>query len=205
MSRHEANIHRADAPIAGSPTHRSPARRPRLVNAGVVNAGIVAACAMAACALHACAGCYSFRTGSAPAHLHTIGIEPSDDVSGFGRGTIRQDLTDLLVRRFRDDNTLRVVDASGADSRLEATITTIRTNERLNLSGTEYETVRGVYIEVRATFFDNVKKREVFKDRTVQGRSQYLVDQGLAGENKAIHDALEKLTEELLNAAVADW
>ncbi|MBS1913022.1 MAG: hypothetical protein JST22_13630 [Bacteroidetes bacterium] len=151
------------------------------------------------------AGCYSFRTGSAPAHLKTIGIPPADDASGFGRGTIRQDLTDLLTRRFRDDGSLRVSDPATADSRLEVTITSIRTNERLSVSNASFETVRGVTIETKVTFYDNVKKRAIFKDRPSTGRSQYLVDQGPDGETRAIREALSNLGDDLINATVADW
>lgn len=156
-------------------------------------------------AVFAFAGCYSFRTGSAPAHLKTIGIPPADDASGFGRGTVRQDLTDLLTKRFRDDGSLRVADPTTADSRLEVTITAIRTNERLSVSSASFETVRGVTIETKVTFFDNVKKRAIFKDRPSSGRSQYLVDQGPDGETRAIREALANLGDDLINATVADW
>lgn len=151
------------------------------------------------------AGCYSFRTGSAPTHLRTIGIAPVDDNSGFGRGTISQELTNLLVKRFRDDNSLRVTDPATADSRVEVVLTVVRTNERLNVSATEFETVRGVTIEARALFYDNVKKRAIFKDRPAVGRAQYPVAQGATGEARAITEALENLSEEVLNATVADW
>ncbi len=149
-------------------------------------------------------GCYSFRGGSAPANLRTIFIPSAEDISGFGRGTVRQQFTELLIRRFRDDNTLRIADPSNSDSRLDVTITGIRT-ERLNLSGNELETVRGVVIDVRATFNDNLKRRPLYKDRAFTGRSQYNINRGTAGENEAVNDALEKVSEAILLATVADW
>ncbi len=161
--------------------------------------------AMVACAVFLVNGCYSFRTGSAPAHLKTIGIAPVDDLSGFGRGSLRQELTDVVLRRFRDDNSLGVVDPTSADSRLEVAITTVRANERLGVSSAEYETVRGVLVEVRATFYDNVKKKAIFKDRQIQARSQYRVAEGPAGENTALRQAFDRLADELINATVADW
>jgi len=154
--------------------------------------------------LSGCAGCYSFRGGSAPAHLKTIAIPPVDDISGFGRGTVREELYNILVRKFRDDNSLRVADLSEADSRLEVTITSIRT-ERLNLSGNELETVRGIVVDTRATFTDNVRHRPVFQDRSFSGRAQYNINQGTAGENQAIIDALGTLSDAVLLATVADW
>lgn len=149
-------------------------------------------------------GCYTFRSGSVPGHLRTIAIPPVEDVSGFGRGNVREDLFNTLTRRFRDDNSLRLVDPSSADSRLDVTITGIRT-ERLNLSGNELETVRGVVIDARATFNDNVQRRSMFKDRTFTGRSQYNISQGTAGENQAILDALDDVSEAILVATVEDW
>lgn len=149
-------------------------------------------------------GCYTFRSGSVPVHLHTIAIPPVEDVSGFGRGNVREDLFNTLTRNFRDDNSLRLVDPSSADSRLDVTITGIRT-ERLNLSGNELETVRGVVIDARATYNDNVQRRGIFKDRTFTGRAQYNIAQGTAGENQAILDALEDVSEAILAATVEDW
>lgn len=149
-------------------------------------------------------GCYTFRSGSVPAHLKTIAIPPVEDVSGFGRGNVREDFFITLTRRFRDDNSLRLVDPSSADSRLDVTITGIRT-ERLNLSGNELETVRGVVIDARATFNDNVQRRSMFKDRTFTGRAQYNISEGTAGENQAILDALDDLSEAILVATVEDW
>ncbi len=155
----------------------------------------------------ASAGCYSFRGGSAPAGLSTIYIPQTEDQSGFGRATVRENMTQTLVRKFRDDNTLRVIDGSGSDpdSRLEVTITAIRNNERRNVSGAELETVRGVLIQARVTFFDNIKRRPVFSDRSFQGDAQYSISTGPEGENRAFNDALDKLTTEILLATVADW
>jgi hypothetical protein len=167
--------------------------------------GVARRCVLClACLLVACAGCYSFRGGSPPAGVRTVTIPPSDDVSGFGRGTIRQDLTQLLTRKFRDDNSLRVVDASSADSRLETSIAGIR-SERRNVSGNELETTRDITIDVKVTFDDNIKHRPIFKDRIFTGRSQFDIGQGAAGEDRAIRDALDQVTDEILLATVANW
>jgi hypothetical protein len=150
-------------------------------------------------------GCYSFRGGSAPAHLSSVIIPQVEDVSGSGRATMRQDLTQILVRKFREDNSLRVVDDPAADSRLEVTLTVVRDAERLAVSGgQELETVRGVTLEARAVFRDNVRRRAVF-ERAFSARSQYNVDQGAAGEADAIAKALDNLSTDILLATVAQW
>ncbi len=149
--------------------------------------------------------CYSFKGGSAPAHLQTIVIPQVEDVSGFGRSTIRQDMTVELIQKFRDDNSLRVLDISETDSRLDVTITAIRNNERLAVSASERETVRGVIIQARVTFYDNIKRRPIYRDKTFQGTSSYNISQGVAGENEAILVALDELTTNILLETVANW
>jgi len=153
----------------------------------------------------ALSGCYSLRGGSVPPHLATVAIPEVGDVSGYGDGAVRQDLTAQLIRRFREDNSLQVVDQAGADCRLEVSIATLRDDIRLGVTGQEYETDRGVIIEARATFTDNVKRRQVYRDRQFVGRSQYSIASGVDGKRIAIRDAITKLTDEILLATVADW
>jgi hypothetical protein len=155
--------------------------------------------------LAALAGCYSFKGGSTPPHLNTVNIPAVEDVSGFFKATVREDLSRELVRRFRDDNSLRVIDDPNADSRLDVTITSIRNNERRNIGTNELETVRGVVVVAKASFIDNVKKREIFHDHTFQGDAQYDISRGDAGENEAIRKAIDILTEKILNETVAGW
>ena len=150
-------------------------------------------------------GCYSFRGGSAPAHLKTILIPPVEDNSGFGRSTIRIDLTNELIDRFRGDNSLRVIDDSEADSRLDVQISTIRNDIRLAVSSADRETVRGVVIESRVTFYDNVRSRAIYQGRLFRGESSYDISEGQGGEDDAMSEAIENLTNEILLATVADW
>lgn len=151
-------------------------------------------------------GCYSFRGGSVPPHLNSITIPEVEDASGYGDGTVRQDLTTLLVARFRQDNSLSVIDQSSADSRLAVTISTLRDDVPLGVAGTtEFETDRALVIEARVTFTDNVKRRAVYSARQFVGRSQYTIASGLAGKKNAMREALVTLTDDILLATVADW
>jgi len=151
------------------------------------------------------AGCYSFRGGAPPANLKTVRIPTVEDASGFGRATVRDDMTRELVRKFREDNSLRVIDAADADSQIEVTITSIRNDERRNISTGELETVRGVTVGAQVTFVDNLKRTEVFANRAFSGDAQYRIDEGAAGEERAIRTAVDKITSEILLSAVADW
>jgi len=160
---------------------------------------------LALCVLSSCSSFYSCRGGSVPPHLSTIAIPVAEDLSGSGIGTLRQDLTNLLVRRFREDNSLRPADPSSADSRLDVTISAVRRDVRLAVSTGELESVREVVVDARVTFHDNVKKRDIFTDRTFTGRSQYQISGGVAAQNAAFNDALVKLTDQVLVSVVADW
>lgn len=152
-----------------------------------------------------CAGCYSTRQGTSLPHLKTVYIQQVEDASGSGRATVRQDLMQRLVQRFRDDNTLRIVDANGADSRIDVTIVTINDKERLNISSAELETTRRVTIEARATFTDNVKRKPVYSERIFRGEGQFNVNAGESGVNDAIRVAIDKITDDILLESVAQW
>lgn len=165
--------------------------------------GRILTAALAAAVLFA--GCYTFRQGSALPHLKTVVIPTVNDNSGFGRSTIRFDMTTLLIDRFRSDNTMQVIDDPEADSRLEVSIVSIRTDLRRAVSSDERETVRGVAVEARTTFFDNVKNTAVYENRSFRGESSYDLSEGSSGEERAIDEALDALTNEILLATVADW
>ena len=164
-------------------------------------AGVIALCAMV---VATATGCYSFRGGSAPAHLETIVIPEVVDNSGSGRGEIRFDLTNELVRRFREDGSLRVIDDQEADSRLEVTISVVQLNRR-GANSLDRETTRGVRVEARATFYDNVRDRAIYERKLYAGESTYDVSEGIDGENGAIDEAIELLTNQVLLGTVAEW
>ncbi len=150
-------------------------------------------------------GCYSFRGGSSPAHLESIVIPEVVDNSGSGRGELRFDLTNELVDRFREDGSLRVIDDQEADSRLEVTISVVRTDLRRGASQEDRETTRGVKIEVRATFYDNVRDRAIYERKLYAGESSYDISEGIDGEDAAIDEAVELLTTQVLLGTVAEW
>ena len=129
--------------------------------------------------------CYSFKGGAAPAHLRNIEVATTEDISGFSRPSVRQDFTQTLITAFRDDNSLKLTNSSTPDSRIETT--------------------RLVVMEVRATFVDNVKKKNIFKEKFFTANSQYLISSGVTGENEAIKKVINKITNDILLECVAAW
>jgi hypothetical protein len=150
-------------------------------------------------------GCsfYGFKFGSPPPHISSIYIPTVEDNSGYGRGTVRQELTEELINKFRDDNSLQVRSTREADSQLDVVITSIR-SVRSNLSGESFESVRDVIIDVRATWVDNVKGGSIY-EQSFSGRGKYNLNQGAQGEQDAIEVALGDLTTQILDASVSMW
>lgn len=110
-----------------------------------------------------------------------------------------------MIAAFRDDNSLKISNSSSPDSKLETVITVIRANERLAVSSREYETTRLVTMEVRATFIDNIKKKNVFKDKAFYSSVQYPVSSGSNGETEALKQNMKKISNDILLEIVSAW
>ena len=91
-------------------------------------------------------GCYSFTGGSIPDHLKTISLSSVQDNSGFGNPRFRDVLTRRLLDKFRNDNTLVLVDANG-DAQLQSTIVRIE-DVVVSVSTGEVERERRITVSV---------------------------------------------------------
>ncbi len=149
------------------------------------------------------AGCYSFTGASIPSHLKTIGIPLAGDNSGFGRSEIRQSLTDALVEKFTREGSLRVRDRSQADAVLETTISRISDEPVTVIAGDQLVNKR-VTMVVEVSYRDVVKSK-VMWERSFQQYSDYPIAESLAGFNKALADVLQKISEDILLAAISNW
>src|SRR5574341_226145 len=88
-------------------------------------------------------GCtYSFKGGSVPTHLKTIAIPIAEDQSGYGDPSLREQLTNQLVQRFINDNTLEMADRGTADAALEGVITEVRDAPSVVQAGEQVTTRR---------------------------------------------------------------
>ena len=79
-------------------------------------------------------GCfsYSFTGASVPKHLKSIAIPISEDRSGSGQPGLSEMLTNSLIQKFIDDNTLQVTDKSKANAILNCSIISL-SDEKLLL------------------------------------------------------------------------
>jgi hypothetical protein len=147
-------------------------------------------------------GCYSFTGGSVPPHLKTIAIATVADRSSFGQPIWREVMTQLLVERFRNDNTLQLVDRDG-DAELRAAITSI-SEEPVTLRAGEVERERKLRVSLDVEYYDAVKGRSIFR-RTFTSEQFFPTAQAATARDQAIRTALEQIAADILLAVVSDW
>jgi len=146
-------------------------------------------------------GCYSFRGGSVPDHLKTVSISSVVDQSGFGDATFRDFATETLVRRFRSDNALQVVDDDG-DARIIPVIVRIQDRSQ-NVQG-DLEGQRRLVVVVEVEYVDAVKNRTVWR-RTFENFDVYDALNAATDRPRAAREALQRIVDDILLAVVSDW
>jgi len=158
---------------------------------------IAASCVLAA-------GCsYSFTGSSVPPHLRTIGIPLFDDQSGSGEPGLREKLTNKLIEKFVQDNSLAVSDKSHSDSMLEGVIVTVRDEPSVVTQG-ESVTKRRVTVSLKATFQDMKLKKKVW-EKQFSNWGDYEISGGPTARQSGIDAALDKLTEDMVLETVSGW
>ena len=149
------------------------------------------------------AGCtYSFKGGSVPANLKTIAIPIVEDQSGYGDPTLRDTFTQKLVERFVNDNSLQMTDRNTADSILEGVVVDVR--DTPELQGSEQVTLRRITVTVRMVFQD-MKLRKKIWEKNFSNWGNYPSGGSFTQRNEGVQNAVEKLTEDILNDTVAGW
>lgn len=149
-------------------------------------------------------GCtYSFKGGSVPAHIKTIAIPLVQDQSGYGDPALRDNLTQQLVDRFTNDNTLQIAERSTADALLEGVVTDVKDAPSVVQAG-EQVTARRITITVHVTFED-LKLRKKIWEKDFSNWGEYQSGGGLTQRNDGVNAAVQKLTEDILNETIAGW
>ena len=154
--------------------------------------------------LSGCAGCpYSFTGSSVPTHLKTIAIPLFDDQSGSGEPRLRELLTNKLIERFRQDNSLEVADKTHSDSILEGVILSMR-DEPLVVTKGETVSKARVTITVKATYQDMKLKKKVY-EKQFSNWGDHEITGGPVERQTGINAAIEKLAEDILLQTVSGW
>lgn len=115
-------------------------------------------------------------------------------------------VTEKIVDFLIADNTLKVAKQSEADAQLEGAIVTYRNfpfsfDEELNAQ--EYQ----VLVEVDASLFDRKLNQPIWQNERIRGIGSYFLDAPGAGftYEDALREALEQITDRILNLTVQDW
>lgn len=150
-------------------------------------------------------GVYSFTGASVPGHIKTIAIPIADDRSGSGEPNLRETLTNTLIQKFIDDNTLRVSERNNANAVLECTITGFSDAPSVVSAG-ENVTSRRITISVLVTYKDLVTKKNIF-EKTFSNYGDYPpVGAGsINGRRDAVVKAVDKITDDILLDTVSGW
>ncbi len=145
-------------------------------------------------------GVYSFKGSLAP-HLKTVAVPLFENrTAEFG---IAEELTDALIDEFTRDNSLKIADRSSADVLIEGVI--VRVNDRAGAFD-QRERVQDlkVYITVKIKCVDQVKRQVMWEERITQWGS-YDPAGGPDARLDGIAEAIDKISQEVLNKTVSGW
>ncbi len=148
-------------------------------------------------------GCYTFTGASVPSHIKTIAIPLMDDQSGSGEPSLREKITNILIEKFRQDNNLEIADKTNADSMLEGIITSMSDQPQVVSKG---ETVpkRRITISIKVTYQDMKLKKKIF-EKNFSGWGDFDSNEGPEDRQKAINNAIDKLSDDILLDTVSRW
>ncbi len=148
-------------------------------------------------------GVYSFTGASVPEHIKTISIPIADDRSGAGEPNLRETLTQTLIQKFIDDNTLRVSERNNANAVLECTITGFSDAPSIVSAG-ENVTSRRITISVLVTYRDLVQKKNIF-EKTFTNYGDYDPQGSITDRTNAVTAAVDKISDDILLDTVSGW
>ena len=148
-------------------------------------------------------GCYSFTGSSVPTHLKTIAIPLFDDQSGSGEPGLREKLTNKLIEKFRQDNSLELAERTNADCILEGIILSMPDKPQVVTAGETVSKAR-VTITVKVNYQDMKLKKKVW-EKQFSGWADYQIGSGNTERDASIDIAIEKLSEDILLEAVSGW
>jgi outer membrane lipopolysaccharide assembly protein LptE/RlpB len=149
-------------------------------------------------------GCYSFTGGnSLPAHLKTLYIPPVTDNSGLGNSQYRDAMSQFLVQKFRNDNSLQLVE-SGGDARLTVTMLPI-SEAAVSIQPGERERERQLTMTLDVEFYDSVQRRQMWK-KTFSEKQNYNVTTDPQRErDRAVRIILDRISDQVVVSTISNW
>lgn len=144
-------------------------------------------------------GNYSFKGSLAP-HLKTVAIPMFDDQTAeFG---VKEELTDEVIKRFIEDNSLKITDRQNSDVLIEGRISSIRDQAG---GYDREETVQDVkvYVTVNVKCTDQSKRKVMWEGAVSQFETFEPNDTD--SRREAITKAIKLIADDILNKTVSGW
>jgi len=147
-------------------------------------------------------GCFSYSfKGALPSHIKTVAIPLFNDYTAYPG--VREDLTNKVVDGFISDNTLRVVSESEADIIVTGTISSISQKARIITSGEEVQEFQ-MFVNVQAKCED-IRMNKVLWEKTINEFGILPASSTQDERDAAVQEALDKISEDILNSTLANW
>lgn len=146
--------------------------------------------------------CYSFTGGAIPPHLKSLFIASIEDNSGYGYPRFRNELNEKLLEVFRNDNSFTLANYGG-DAKLEVSISSI-SDQTVSVQSGELEKERRLTISLKATYYDNVKDKEIW-NKTFSKYQNYDISNPQVNRDNAGSIIIEQLSNDILIAVVSGW
>jgi len=156
------------------------------------------------------AGCmrYSF-SGAVPSHLKTVAVPlVENQTAEYG---VAEKITDEVVSRIQQDNTLKIADENAADAVLRGTLVRVDDvpytysetgqTQGQNFNVGEYK----LTLVVKVQYYDQVEKKVIW-EREFSNWGTYNHTTGSPEERQqGFDEAISKLAEDILNQTVSGW
>jgi len=147
-------------------------------------------------------GCFSYSfKGALPSHIKSVAIPLFNDNTAYPG--VREDLTNKVVDGFIADNTLRVVSESEADIIVSGTISSISQRARIITSGEEVQEFQ-MFVNVQAKCED-VRTNKVLWEKSINEFGILSAASTQDERDAAVQEALDKISEDILNSTLANW
>jgi len=146
--------------------------------------------------------CYSFTATTLPSHLKTVNIADVDYRS-FDP-VLGNRLKDGIRELFRiNAPAIRIVN-DNADADFTVTLLSYSNRPEAHSSSAEVETYR-VTMGVSVSFYDNVRKKVIYENKSVQAIGSYDVQKNESEEMQGQERAIKALQEIIVSNALAKW
>ena len=148
------------------------------------------------------AGCYSFTASTLPSHIKTVQILDVEDK--VLDPVLANDIHTAVVEMFKKNaGGVRLVNEE-ANADFEITLLSYTNKPENYNSNSDVETYR-VTIRVSVKFYDNVKERIIYENKSLSADGVYDVQKNEAEDRHGQARAIEKLQDLIIANALAKW